>query len=194
MLPHISAIDSCIFAGEPNMTLQHPSNTLILLQCTATHCNTPLYIDEFCIEIWRESNPRGRKLWSLVVSDPNHSANRVYTIGTERSHHMWWDRSVPIVYTRLAEWSGSETTGDRSFLPRGFDSLRISMQNSSHISAIDSFIFAREPQRYTTIPLQHTAAQLTTATHCNILKHTASYVCNRILYLRWKTQNDTEAP
>ena len=44
--------------------------------------------DEFCIEIRRESNPRGRKLRSLMVSDPNHSANSVYTFGTECSHHM----------------------------------------------------------------------------------------------------------
>jgi len=89
--------------------------------------------DEFCIEIQRESNPRGKKLRSHMVSDPNHSANRVYMIGTECFHHMWWEHSVPIIYTRLAEWIGSETIRDRSFLPRGFDSLCISMQNSSQI-------------------------------------------------------------
>jgi len=44
--------------------------------------------DEFFIEIWRESNPCGRKLRSPMVSDPNHLANRVYTICTECSHHI----------------------------------------------------------------------------------------------------------
>jgi len=63
---------------------------------------------------------RGSKLWSHTVSDLKHSANRVYTIV-----------SVPIVCTRLAEWLRSETVWDQSLLPRGFDSLCISMQNSS---------------------------------------------------------------
>jgi len=45
--------------------------------------------DEFCIEMRRESNPRGSKLRSHTVSDLNYSANRVYTIGTECSHHMY---------------------------------------------------------------------------------------------------------
>jgi len=40
------------------------------------------YCDEFCIETRRESNPRGSKPRSHTVSDLNHSANRVYTIGT----------------------------------------------------------------------------------------------------------------
>jgi len=44
--------------------------------------------DEFCIEIRRESNPRESKPRSHTVCDINHSANRVYTIGTECSHHM----------------------------------------------------------------------------------------------------------
>ena len=42
----------------------------------------------FAFEIWRESNPRGRKPPSHTVCDLNHSTNRVYTIGTERSHHI----------------------------------------------------------------------------------------------------------
>ena len=37
---------------------------------------------------------------SHQVFDLNHSAGRVYTIGTEGSHHMWWEPSVPIVYAR----------------------------------------------------------------------------------------------
>jgi len=45
-------------------------------------------LNEFCIEIRRESNPRGSKPRSHTVSDLNHSANQVYTIGTECSHHM----------------------------------------------------------------------------------------------------------
>jgi len=90
--------------------------------------------DEFCIEIRRESNPRGCKFRSHTISDLNHSANRVNTIGTECSHHLWWEHSVPIVYTRLAEWLRSETVWDRSLCPRGFDSLRISLQNSSFYS------------------------------------------------------------
>ena len=86
---------------------------------------------EFRIEIRRESNPRGSKPPSHTVCDLNHSANRVYTIGTKCPHHMWWGHSVPIAYTRLAEWLRSQTVWDWGLLPRGFDSLRISMQNSS---------------------------------------------------------------
>jgi len=42
--------------------------------------------DEFCIEIRRESNPRGRKLRSPMVSDQLHvmgtfGTNRRYTVG-----------------------------------------------------------------------------------------------------------------
>jgi len=37
--------------------------------------------------------------------------------------------------TRLAEWLGSETIRDWSFLAHGFDSLRISIQNSSQIQS-----------------------------------------------------------
>ena len=47
---------------------------------TYFHANSPpgtRNCDEFYIEIRRESNPRGRELQSLLVSDPNHSANRV---------------------------------------------------------------------------------------------------------------------
>jgi len=39
-------------------------------------------------------------------------------------------------YTRLAEWLRSETVWDRGLLPRGFDSLQISIQNSSSYSNI----------------------------------------------------------
>ena len=56
-----------------------------------SHANSPpgtRNCNEFCIEIRKQSNPRGSKLRSRMVSDPNHSANRVYTIGTEYSHHM----------------------------------------------------------------------------------------------------------
>jgi len=80
----------------------------------------------FAFEIRRESNPRGSKPRPHTVSEFNHSANRVYAIGTESSHHMWWKLLVPIVYARLAEWLRSETIWDRDFLPRGFNSLRIS--------------------------------------------------------------------
>jgi len=37
--------------------------------------------------------------------------------------------------SRLAQWLWSETIRDWSFLPRGFDSLRISTQNSSQIQS-----------------------------------------------------------
>ena len=40
---------------------------------------------------------------SHKVFDLKHSADRVYTIGTEGSHHMWWEHSVPFVYTRLVD-------------------------------------------------------------------------------------------
>jgi len=39
--------------------------------------------------------------------------------------HMWWERSVPIVYTRLVELWRSQTVWDGDFYPRGFDSLHI---------------------------------------------------------------------
>jgi len=42
----------------------------------------------FAFEIWKESNPRRSKTRSRKVFDFNHSVNRVYTIGTECSHHM----------------------------------------------------------------------------------------------------------
>ena len=42
----------------------------------------------FAFEIRRESNPRGVTSKSHTVYDLNHSADRVYTIGTEGSHHM----------------------------------------------------------------------------------------------------------
>jgi len=54
--------------------------------------------------------------------------------GGNRTHaSLWWEHSVPIVYTRLAEWLRSETVWDRGLFLRGFDSLRISLQNSSQI-------------------------------------------------------------
>ena len=59
-------------------------------ECDIWHESVILeYDDEFCIEIWRESNPRGSKPRSHTVSDLNHSANLVY--------HLWWGHSVPIV-------------------------------------------------------------------------------------------------
>jgi len=60
---------------------------------------------------------RSKPLKSHEVFDLNHSADRVYTIGTEGSHHMWWERSVPIVYTRLVEWLRSQTVWDGGFAP-----------------------------------------------------------------------------
>ena len=47
-----------------------------------------LSLMNFAFEIWRESNPRGSKPPTHMVCDLNHSTNRVYTIGTEGSHHM----------------------------------------------------------------------------------------------------------
>jgi len=54
----------------------------------------------------------GNKPTSHTVCDLNHSTNLVYTIGTECSHHMWWEQWVPIVYTRLVEWLRSQTVWD----------------------------------------------------------------------------------
>ena len=110
--------------------------------CTAYPTCSDVF-DEFCIEIRRESNPRGSKLRSHTVSDLNHSANRVYAIGTECSHQMWWEHSVPIVYTRLAEWLRSDTVWDRSLLPREFDSLRI-----SNAKFYDEFCTETWPKRH----------------------------------------------
>jgi len=74
--------------------------------------------DEFCIWDTEEIEPaRSKPLKSHKVFDLNHSADRVYTIGTEDSHHMWWERSVPIVYTRLVEWLRSQTVWDGGFAP-----------------------------------------------------------------------------
>ena len=49
---------------------------------------------KFAFEIQRESNPRGSKPPSHTVLDLDHSANRVYTIGTECSHHMPYEMGV----------------------------------------------------------------------------------------------------
>jgi len=76
-----------------------------------------------CSQTRRLTSPRELNLWWILrlryggnrthagvnppfhtVCDLNHSANRVYKIGTECSHHMWWEHSVPIIYTRLAKW------------------------------------------------------------------------------------------
>jgi len=97
-------------------------------RCTDHHSRLQLldYLMNFALEIWRESNACGTKPPSHTVCDLNHSTNRVFTIGTECSHHMWWEHLVPIVYTRLFEWSRSQTVWDGGFLPRGFDSLHIS--------------------------------------------------------------------
>ena len=79
-----------------------------------SHANSPpgtRNCDEFCIETQRESNPRGRKLRPLMVSDPNHSVNRVYAIGTACSHHMMSlmvsdpNHSVNRIYTIGTEYS-----------------------------------------------------------------------------------------
>ena len=80
--------------------------------------------DEFCIWDTEGIEPTRDKPWSHTVYDLNHSVNRVYTIGTECSHHMaytigtecshhmwwehsvpivWWEHSVPIVQWRLTE-------------------------------------------------------------------------------------------
>jgi len=78
--------------------------------------------DEFCIWDTEGIEPRGIKPPSHTVYNLNHSTNRVYTIGTECPHHMWCERSVPIVYTRLVEWLRSQTVWDGGLIPRGFDS------------------------------------------------------------------------
>jgi len=52
----------------------------------------------FAFEIRWESNPRGSKPPSHTVYGLNHATNQLYTIGTECSHHMWWEHSVPIVF------------------------------------------------------------------------------------------------
>jgi len=46
------------------------------------------HLMNFAFEIRTESNPRGSKPPSHTVCDLNHSTNRLYTIGTECSHHM----------------------------------------------------------------------------------------------------------
>ena len=68
---------------------------------------------------------------SHTVYDLNHSANRVYTIGTGCSHHMWWEHSVPIVYTRLVEWLRSRTVWDGGLLRVGSIPSVSQMQKSS---------------------------------------------------------------
>jgi len=57
------------------------------LKCKNHHKFSPLGDVSTC-EIQRESNPRGSKPPSHTVLDLNHATNRVYTIGTERSHRM----------------------------------------------------------------------------------------------------------
>jgi len=71
--------------------------------------------DEFCIEIRRESNPRGANLHLIRSS----------TLTTRPTVYKRLEPNVPITCDRvedLMRWR---------FAPRGFDSLRISMQNSS---------------------------------------------------------------
>jgi len=46
------------------------------------------FVMNFAFEIRRESNPARSKPPSHTVYDLKHSVNRVYTIGTECSHHM----------------------------------------------------------------------------------------------------------
>jgi len=70
--------------------------SLSVLQHTTTRGNTLQHVNEFCIEIRRDSNPRGGILGL-----------------------MWWEHSVPIVYTRVAEWFGPKAFRDRGFLPAG---------------------------------------------------------------------------
>ena len=82
------------------------------------HDKAWVIVEELCVKVIDEV--KGAEWWILhlryggnrtragtspkshTVYDLNHSANRVYTIGTGCSHHMWWEHSVPIVYTRLA--------------------------------------------------------------------------------------------
>jgi len=51
---------------------------------------------------------------------------------------MWWELSVPIVYTRLVEWLRLQNVWDGGLLPRGFDSLRISNAKFITISKAQS--------------------------------------------------------
>ena len=68
------------------------------------------YMMYFAFEIQRESNPRRSKPRSRKVFDFNHSVNRVYTIGTERSHHM---SNVPITHVMRTFGTNRIYTVDR---------------------------------------------------------------------------------
>ena len=77
--------------GGATMRLHHKKRCSHVFIDSQTHVPSQgtEFVMNFAFEIRRESNPRGSKpLKSHKVFDLNHSADRVYTIGTEGSHHM----------------------------------------------------------------------------------------------------------
>ena len=73
---------------QPCHRFQVPTDPRTTMKALAFSRSGALRMMNFAFEIRRESNPRGSKPQSYTVCDLNHSTNRVYKIGAERSHHM----------------------------------------------------------------------------------------------------------